>query len=343
MSSNDNKILVQLAHPYNYEFRPFKKDVFWCQDEETRKKIIEVELKHFEKFYYLSIANESYKSIADADKIDEAITRYYQNTENMDVDDEDMDINNEDNKNDSQYNNNQQTTLDADDDLKIDITDDTMLNESKEQITMKNEDEIIAKRQIFLERIDTIFGIIFDVYYLSSSNKTRYTDNALLKKIDSLVIKLQIFSLICYTFKKNDKDTLKLGKYQCQQKLKDMNNVNRKKYKPFIDIMYYALDGNKITFPKRKQTKGELNANVNAQTNSVNNDEALFQNRIDITAKKFIKNKKHLQKKYNDNLENANDLPRINRVDLPEMDQLYKVFGMKKQELVTFVSFSIVY
>ena len=88
MTSDDNKILVELAYPYHDKFRTSKKDIFCCQNMEAHKKIIEIELKHYETFGCLSM-NKNYKSIANCHDINKAITKCCSKMAN-----DDMDINN---------------------------------------------------------------------------------------------------------------------------------------------------------------------------------------------------------------------------------------------------------
>ena len=90
---NDTKISVQLGFPYNIEYRPYKKDVICCIDLESQKRVIEVELKHYETYSCLS-KNINYKSIANSDDINKAIIKYYTQMTNNDNNDK-KDTNNE--------------------------------------------------------------------------------------------------------------------------------------------------------------------------------------------------------------------------------------------------------
>ena len=321
---NDTKISVQLGFPYNIEYRPYKKDVICCIDLESRKRVTEVELKHYETYCYLS-KNIDYKSIANSDDIDKAIIKYYkQITEN-----------------------------------KYDNEPERPKQQIKKQIMIGFDEESIIKRKIFLDTVDDIFGTI--EAHLSYENDTRgkvknsihkkmLFHNELLKRVDSLVTTLQIFSLSCFMLKsRDDTDTLKLGKMACKQKLEGMTNHNKIKYKAFVDIMYYALDGNKIVFPERQPNQSELNPNFNSKNaNDVLGQLIGGQPAAKTNRKKSKKSVKELKEKYDTDLKSAKNLPTIKRIQLPEMNELYKVFRIKDHELggyiiiyYTFMYFSI--
>ena len=206
-------------------------------------------------------------------------------------------------------------------------------NQNETEISIEFDEELIIKRQIFLQSVDYIFDTIKNhVNYL---NKTQNEKNSIqseiekLKRVDSIFTGINKFSICCCDVKaRNDMDTLKLGKLLFNRRLFIIRKNDRKKYKPFVFLMCYALDGNRITFPKRKPTLIELNSNFKTKNwDDVVNQFFSDQRIVDINKKKYKENITELKQKYDIDLKQAAtiNLPKIKKALLPELDQLYQV------------------